>query len=241
MTLPDELFDKFARLIYEKTGLHYELNKKYYVQKRLEKRAESLEMDNLNEYYMMLRFADDESELEMLVNELTVNETYFFRDFPQLRNFAEDVLPVFMREKGDRKKIKIWSAACSTGEEPYTLSIILLEMLDEPEEWEIQILASDINTEVLQKARAGLYEGRSVRDVPPEYLEKYFTKRDDKYLINLNVKKPVIDFDAGSSNTIMAEPHGGTAMDLMKITQVTDKYIYPNIGDIPHDRYNKLT
>jgi len=96
-----------------------------------------------------------------------------------------------MREKGDRKKIKIWSAACSTGEEPYTLSIILLEMLDEPEEWEIQILASDINTEVLQKARAGLYEGRSVRDVPPEYLEKYFTKRDDKYLINLNVKKPV--------------------------------------------------
>jgi len=191
MTLPDELFDKFARLIYEKTGLHYELNKKYYVQKRLEKRAESLEMDNLNEYYMMLRFADDESELEMLVNELTVNETYFFRDFPQLRNFAEDVLPVFMREKGDRKKIKIWSAACSTGEEPYTLSIILLEMLDEPEEWEIQILASDINTEVLQKARAGLYEGRSVRDVPPEYLEKYFTKRDDKYLINLNVKKPV--------------------------------------------------
>jgi len=78
MTLPDELFDKFARLIYEKTGLHYELNKKYYVQKRLEKRAESLEMDNLNEYYMMLRFADDESELEMLVNELTVNETYFF-------------------------------------------------------------------------------------------------------------------------------------------------------------------
>lgn len=191
MTLSDELFDKFARLIYKRTGLHYELNKKYYVQKRLEKRAESLEMDSLNEYYMLLKFADDESEFEKLVNELTVNETYFFRDFPQLRNFAEDVLPVFAREKGNRKKIKIWSAACSTGEEPYTLSIILLEMLDEPEEWDIQILASDINTDVLQKARIGLYESRSVRDVPPEYLEKYFTKRNDKYLINLNVKKPV--------------------------------------------------
>jgi len=191
MVLSGELFEKFIKLIYQKTGLYYEHSKKYYVQKRLEKRAELHELDNLNEYYVMLKFSNDPSEFDSLINDLTVNETYFFRDFPQLRNFAEDVLPIFVREKGDRKKIKIWSAACSTGEEPYTLSIILQEMLDKPEEWEIQILASDINTEVLQSARIGLYENRAVRDVPPEYLEKYFTKRNDKYLINRNVKKPV--------------------------------------------------
>ncbi|MBA1334459.1 MAG: Chemotaxis protein methyltransferase CheR [Firmicutes bacterium] len=191
MILSDELFDKFVKLVYKKTGIFYDYNKKYYVQKRVEKRAEALEMETLSEYYQMLKFTDDPSEFEKLINDLTVNETYFFRDFPQLRNFAEDVLPVAAREKRKSKKIKIWSAACSTGEEPYTLSIILQEMLDKPDEWELQILASDINTEVLQFARIGLYENRAIKDVPPEYLEKYFTKRHDKYLVNLNVRRPV--------------------------------------------------
>lgn len=191
MILTDELFEKFIRLIYKKTGIFYELNKKYYVIKRLEKRAETLNMDDLNDYYTMLKFSEDTSEFDQLINDLTVNETYFFRDFPQLRNFAEDVLPVFVHENKKRKKIKIWSAACSTGEEPYTLSIILLEMLDKPEEWEIEILATDINTDVLESAKIGVYENRSIRDVPPEYLEKYFTKRNDKYIINFSVRKPV--------------------------------------------------
>lgn len=192
MTLTDELFDKFVKLIYMKTGIFYDYNKKYYVQKRIERRAEILKIDTLNEYYYMLKFSDEQSEMEKLINDLTVNETYFFRDYPQLKNFAEDILPVMVREKENRKEIKIWSAACSTGEEPYTLSIILNEMLDEPEEWEIQILASDINTEALKFARAGLYESRAVKDVPPEYLDKYFTRCNGKYLVNLNVRKPVV-------------------------------------------------
>lgn len=191
MILSDELFDKFLKLIYKKTGLHYEYNKKYFVQKRIEKRAEILEIETLNEYFMQLKFGTDSSEFYKLVDELTINETYFFRDFPQLRNFAEDILPIVAKEKEGRKKIKIWSAACSTGEEPYTLSIILQEMLDIPEEWDIQIIASDINNEVLQKSRVGIYENRAVKDVPPEYLEKYFTRRQDKYVINFNVKKIV--------------------------------------------------
>lgn len=193
MILSDDMYDKFIKMIYKKTGLHYEYNKKYYVQNRIEKRVELLEMDTINEYLMFLKFSDDSSEFYRLINDLTVNETYFFRDFPQLRNFAEDVLPVVAKEKekDNRKKVKIWCAACSTGEEPYTLSIILQEMLDNPEQWEIQILASDINTEVLQSAKIGLYESRAVKDVPPEYLEKYFTRRNDKYMINHKVRKSV--------------------------------------------------
>jgi len=191
MILSDELFNKFIKLIYKKTGIYYEYNKKYYVEKRIEKCAEQLAVDNLHDYYMMLKFSDDTAEFDRLINELTVNETYFFRDFPQLRNFAEDVLPIVVREKGSRKKLKIWSAACSSGEEPYTLSIILQEMLENPEEWDIDILASDINTEVLKCARVGLYESRAVRDVPPEYLKKYFTCRQDKYRINMNARKYV--------------------------------------------------
>jgi chemotaxis protein methyltransferase CheR len=191
MILDDGLFNKFIKLIYKKTGIHYEYNKKYFVQKRIENRAESLNMESLNEYFMLVKFSENSSEFYKLINDLTVNETYFFREFPQLRNFAEDVLPIFVREKANRKKIKIWCAASSTGEEPYTLSIILQEMLDNSEEWEIQILASDINTQVLQYAKIGLYDSRSVKDVPPEYLEKYFLKCHDKYQINVNIRKSV--------------------------------------------------
>ncbi|MBU3099302.1 MULTISPECIES: CheR family methyltransferase [Clostridium] len=191
MILSDEVFDKFIKLIYKRTGLYYENNKKYFVQKRIEKRAELMEMENLNEYFRLVKFGVDSFEFYKLINDLTVNETYFFRDFPQLRNFAEDVLPIVTKDKGNSKKIKIWCAACATGEEPYTLFIILQEMLDKPEEWEIQIIASDINTEVLQSAKRGIYESRAIKDVPPEYLEKYFTKRKEKYLVNLNVRKSV--------------------------------------------------
>jgi len=191
MILEDDLFHKFIELIYKKTGIHYEYNKKYFVQKRIENRAEALNMESLNEYFMLVKFSENSSEFYKLINDLTVNETYFFREFPQLRNFAEDVLPIFERKQTYRKKIKIWCAASSTGEEPYTLSIILLEMLQNSEEWEIEILASDINTQVLKYAKIGLYDDRSVKDVPPEYLEKYFIKRHDKYQLNLNIRKSV--------------------------------------------------
>ncbi|ALS22394.1 chemotaxis protein CheR [Paenibacillus naphthalenovorans] len=193
MVLSDELYAKFVKMVYKATGIYYEHNKKYYVQKRIEKRAEKLGIDSIHDYYRILKFSKDSTEFDKLINDLTVNETYFFRDYPQLRNFAEEVLPMVVRRKNmnNDRTIKIWSAACSTGEEPYTLSIILQEMLDEPEKWNLRIVASDINTDVLHTAKNGLYEYRSVRDVPPEYLEKYFTKKHESYLVKLGVKKLV--------------------------------------------------
>lgn len=191
MILSDELYEKFIKLIYKKTGLHYEYNKKYFVEKRIIQHAELLQLNSLNEYYMHLKFGTDPSEFYQLINDLTVNETYFFRDFPQLRNFAEEVLPIVEKRKMGSKKMKIWCAACSTGEEAYTLSIILKEMLDEPAKWDIQILASDINSEVLQSAKAGIYDSRAIKDVPLSYLEKYFRKRQDKYLINHDIRQSV--------------------------------------------------
>ncbi len=191
MILSDELYDKYVKLIYKRTGLYYEHNKKYFVEKRIIQHAESLDMDSLNEYYMLLKFGLDQLEFDELINDLTVNETYFFRDFPQLRNFAEDVLPIVEKRKMSKKKLKIWCAACSTGEEAYTLSIILQEMLDEPQKWDIQIIASDINSEVLKSAKVGLYDSRAIKDVPIEYLEKYFKKWQNKYLINREIRRSV--------------------------------------------------
>lgn len=194
MILLDDLYIKFIDVIYKRTGLYYEPAKKYFVQKRLEKRIEELELESFKEYYQLIKFSSDQSEFNQLINDLTVNETYFFRDFPQLENFAEEVLVQYIKYKEAKKdyKLKIWSAACSTGEEPYTLSIILMEMLEEYDKWDIQILATDINTEVLATAQRGIYDSRSVRDVPEEYLGKYFTSRNGKNLINLNVRKSVV-------------------------------------------------
>jgi chemotaxis protein methyltransferase CheR len=193
MILSDSLYDKFTELIFKKTGLCYDVGKKYFVEKRIENRVIELDITDYKEYYHLIKFSPDETEFYKLVNELTVNETYFFRDFPQLQNFAEEVLPLIIREKEKNNdyNLKIWSAACSRGDEAYTLSIILYEMLDEPEKWNIQIMASDINNEVLNFAKIGIYDSRSVKDVPPEYLNKYFLQRNEKYSVNLKIRKPI--------------------------------------------------
>lgn len=195
MTLAPELYLRFTDLIYKKTGIWFEPNKQYFVERRLHERLEALRLDSFREYYHTLKFANDDFELQRLVNLITINETYFFRDFPQLQGFAEGVLPVIIDRKAEEgsKKIKIWSAGCSTGEEPYTLAIILLEMLPDPTEWQIEISATDINTRVLDFARKGVYSSRSVKDVPPEYLARYFTKRQDNYLLSSKVRN-MVDF-----------------------------------------------
>lgn len=192
-TLTPELYQRFVDLIYKRTGIWFESNKRYFVDKRLDERIAELGLENYREYYQLLKFSTDETEMQQLVNRLTVNETYFFRDFPQLQGFAEEALLQVIKEKvatGD-KKIRLWSAGCSTGEEPYTLAIILLEMLPDPEKWTIEILASDINTRVLDVARKGCYNSRSVKDVPEEYLERYFTQRLDMNILSMKVRNMV--------------------------------------------------
>jgi len=193
MILTPELYQRFVDLIYQRTGIWFEANKRYFVDKRLDERIAELGLENYREYYQLLKFSTDQTELQQLVNRLTVNETYFFRDFPQLQGFAEEVLLKIVKAKvkAGERNIKLWSAGCSTGEEPYTLAIILLEMLPEPEKWKIEILASDINTKVLDIARKGYYNSRSVKDVPLEYMERYFTPRLELQLLNNKVRKMV--------------------------------------------------
>ncbi|SDG69499.1 CheR family methyltransferase [Desulfosporosinus hippei] len=190
MTLTPELYQRFIDLVYKKTGIMFEENKRYFVERRLTDRVEQLEIDSFRDYFFMLKYSNDESELQEITNRLTINETYFFRDFPQLQGFAESVLPQMIKSKeaAGQRTLKIWSAGCATGEEPYTLAIILMEMIPDFEKWKIQILGTDINTRVLDLARKGLYNSRSIKDVPLDYLERYFTKRGSMYSMNLNVK-----------------------------------------------------
>ncbi|WP_422443651.1 CheR family methyltransferase [Thermoanaerobacterium sp. DL9XJH110] len=188
-----EEFVKLRDFIYRKTGIYFEEHKKYYVESRIENRIKATGHQNFRSYFAWLRFDVMEQELQELVNLLTVNETYFFREYYQLKCFAEEVLPEILDKKRGEKlqKIRVWSAGCSTGEEPYTLAIIMEEMLKSMEGVAWEVHATDINTAVMEKAELGLYSERSVRLVPEEYKMRYFLRRGDFYEVIPHIKNKV--------------------------------------------------
>lgn len=196
MELPLEYFMKLRNLIYERTGISYEENKIYYIKKRLQQRMDAGGFNRVEDYIRHLKIFDSKGrEFQELMNLLTVNETYFFREFAQLQVFAESCLEEITREKlatGSRT-IKVFCAGCSTGEEPYTLGIILREMLDNFPAWGVLIKAADIDENVLKFARQGVYDRRSVKDVPVSYLKEYFTTPSaGEYAINQSIKDMVV-------------------------------------------------
>ncbi|MGD0620896.1 MAG: protein-glutamate O-methyltransferase CheR [Thermacetogeniaceae bacterium] len=193
----DEYYDKIVELIYKETGISFDENKKYFVERRINDNIKNLRLSSSKDYYRLLKYTKEEYHIQKLINDITINETYFFRDFDQLDNFAETALPILIREKNKTRNIRVWSAGCSTGEEPYTLTIILLELLPDPSKWEIEITGTDINTRVLDEAERGVFNERSVKDVPDEYLIKYFKLSKDKYLVNDEVKR-LVNFQYGN-------------------------------------------
>lgn len=195
MELPLEYFIKLRDLIYERTGISYEENKIYYVKKRLQTRMEKGQFQKVDEYIKFLKHLDRNGrEFQELMNLLTVNETYFFREFSQLQVFAEACLPEVIARKQTESKhsLKIFCAGCSTGEEAYTLAIIVREMVDNYKRWNIMVKAADIDENVLAAARQGIYDQRSVKDVPDSYLRDYFSKPGSgQYAISQEIKDMV--------------------------------------------------
>ncbi len=196
MNLSMSEFNDLSNFVYRKTGIRFESKKIYFISKRVQKRMQILGVATVSEYIRLLRFADFQGrEFQNLVDLLTVNETYFFRDFPQLQAFAENCLTEVTEARATRGdyRLRIWSAPCSTGEEPYTLGIILHAMIEDIRKWDIEILASDIDRNVLERCRAGVYGRRSLREVPAEYLKSYFTATSDQeeYRVKTEVKKLV--------------------------------------------------
>jgi len=190
-----EDFIKLRDYVYRKSGVWFDEKKLYYVEKRVEARMRATGHDDFRTYFAWMRFDTSGREFQELMNALTVNETYFFREYHQLKCFAEEVVPeILAGQNGSApRRIRVWSAGCSTGEEAYTLAIILQEMtaglLDGPVHWEVH--ATDINTEVLERAREGTYGPRAVREVPEEYLNKYFHRSGDDFEVVPELRRQV--------------------------------------------------
>ena len=194
MILTVEEFIKLRNIIYDKAGIFFETKKIYYVNKRVEKRMEALSINDVNEYFNYLKFRDKPgTEIQHLLNLITTNETYFFREDQQLKVFLDHCLPEILavkRQSGDNR-IRIWSAGCSSGEEPYTLAILLREGIPDISAWKVEIIANDIDTDILQKAREGYYQDRSLRFVSPYIVKKYFKQDNGNYIIDPAIKQMV--------------------------------------------------
>jgi chemotaxis protein methyltransferase CheR len=167
--ISDQEFGLFQRLIYKIAGISLADSKKVLLVGRLQKRLQHYQLESFSQYYRMLAKGESPDELQMMVNLLTTNETYFFRE-PQHFDFVRDEI---LAKRNDSGMLRVWSAASSSGEEAYTLAMLLAEHLNNAP-WEV--VGSDISTKVLDKARRGLYQLGRHEGIPPKFLSKYCLK-----------------------------------------------------------------
>jgi chemotaxis protein methyltransferase CheR len=178
MELPDDVFRLLRDSIYKRTGMWFADSSKYLLQKRLSPRARELNFDSFQKYFYFLQYdARAENEFDQIYDLVTTNETYFFREPAQLAAFVEEIIPDILSRKQVRK-VRIWSAGCSSGEEPYSIAM-LLEERGLYSQALFEIFASDINQSVLAKARRGHYRENAFRATDPGLREKYFARDPD--------------------------------------------------------------
>lgn len=192
LELSEDVFFLFRDLLYDQSGVLLDEKAKFFVENRLSNSIRRLQLETFHDYYYYLKYDRKKNEeLANMIDLLTIHETYFFREDQQLRAFSEELLPEIRKRDASRKSLRIWSAGCSTGEEPYTLAMILSE-IPAFKDWKIEIFATDISQRVLQSARKGVYQPSAFRSTNPRYLERYFTREGTGYRVNDEVRKNVV-------------------------------------------------
>jgi chemotaxis protein methyltransferase CheR len=179
-------------LVYQECGMYFDERRTHFLRDRLQRRLKACQLDSFYSYYRLLTSRDGKKELTALVENLTVNETSFFRIRPQLDLFQKVTLEDILKHKQERRdwSLRIWSAGCSTGEEPYTIAILLLRSRLF-EGWELEVEATDIAQRVLRVARAGLYGASAFRAPEAEELRPWFEHRDGKWAVRDAVRRLV--------------------------------------------------
>lgn len=193
--LTEEEFNLFRDLIYKECGISLSKEKRVFLESRLKKRMLELGITSMSEYFHLVSVSKNKAqELPSLFDVLTIGETAFFRNRPQFELFKKFILPGLMakKEKTGSRLLRVWSAGCSTGQEPYSLVMTMLETLPEPDSWAVRVFASDLSFTALERAQQGLYNPAQVKSVEEELLKKYFHKEGENYQIKDVVKRRVI-------------------------------------------------
>jgi len=192
--LADETFQLLRNFIYEHTGIFFADNKKYLLESRVSRRLTALALDGFAQYYRLISNGQAATELPHLINAVTINETFFFRNDPQFAILETSILPELIqsRRASSVNRVRIWSAASSTGEEAYTVAMIIREkFMARFPLTKFEIVGTDINTQVIESADRGIYKEYAIRNIPKNYLDRYFTKDGDRYLLDDEIKKMV--------------------------------------------------
>ncbi len=191
--LTSEALIKLSEHLAQHMGINFSTDRLIDLKKKMTVLAEAFDFDDLDEFAeWLLSDSLDREQIELLADFLTVGETYFFRDPKAFLVLEEEILPHLIGARKHAKFLRIWSAACCTGEEPYSIAMILKKMIPDIDNWQIKILATDINQTFLKRAAEGSYGEWSFRATPENFKEQYFTQRKNgRYQIDPEIKKMV--------------------------------------------------
>ena len=185
-------FELISRTLKERSGLVLTKDKAYLLESRLNPVARKWQFKGFDELAKAIRLGGNEDLLRDVTEAMTTNESFFFRDRRPFDQFRDFVLPRFLESRAGTRSIRIWSAACSSGQEPYSLAIVLKEQAAKLAGWKIDIVATDLSTEILDRAREGNYSQFEVqRGLPIDLLVKYFVQDGERWRISDDIRKMV--------------------------------------------------
>jgi chemotaxis protein methyltransferase CheR len=183
--MSDEEFHLLRDCVYSHCGIFFDSDSKYLLEKRLARRLTALNLTSFRDYYHYLKYnRKNDQELMDIMDILTTNETYFFREAFQLKAFTDEIVPELLQRKASsgNRSLRIWSAGCSSGEEAYTIAM-LLHGIVELRGWKIEIVGTDISQRVLQHARRAVYGKSAFRTTDEKYVRRFFVEQDDGFKV----------------------------------------------------------
>lgn len=254
MSLSSRNFEFVRQLLHQEAAVVLQPDKEYFVERRLESLGAAYERASADQVVEMLRNAEDRELRTRVVESLLVHETSFFRDPGLMSHLADTVIPDLVQKRSGARSLRIWCAACSTGQEPYTVSMLLQEYLDSPADWDIRILASDVSGQALARGRDGRYSITDVnRGLPVRLLVRYFEQQGLAWQVNARTRSmvdfrqinlveswpemPVFDlvllrnvliyFGEDSRQTVLERLHGQLAGDGYLVLGGTERIVAP--------------
>lgn len=202
--LGDDTFERFCKIVRDHAGIVLDKSKRDLVYSRLSRRLRALEMTDFDDYCDIVE-REDSHELEEFLNAITTNLTSFFREKHHFDFLAKTVIPELSQKHARDKRIRVWSAGCSTGEEPYSLAMTLYEHMPNLANWDALILATDLDTRVLNKARSGIYEAKDVATMNSSQCQRWFQKGGEGHEGLVRVKSELQDLIRYKQLNLMAE------------------------------------
>ena len=188
---PDD-FEFVAQLLRKRSGLVISIDKIYLLESRLLPLARKRGIESMADLVSTMRLRPDEALLREVTEAMTTNESFFFRDIHPFEQFRQFILPALLKSRANQKRIRIWCAAASTGQEPYSIAMILKEEAYKLTGWKVDIVGTDLSREVLDRAREGIYNQFEVqRGLSTQLLNKYFTRVGDNWQISADIRSMV--------------------------------------------------